>query len=70
MFTLFVSLLTRALCLRALLTCAHDVYIQKTYYTSFGAAQRPESLMLGTEQRILCIQFGSKKPAPGAAAAA
>jgi hypothetical protein len=48
MFTLFVSLLTRALCLRA---------------------QLPESLMLGTEHRILCIQFGSNKPAPGAAAA-
>jgi hypothetical protein len=63
LFTLFVSLLTCALCLHA-----HDVYNTETY-TSFGAAQRPESLMLGTEHRIYCIQFGSK-PAPGAAAAA
>jgi hypothetical protein len=62
MFTLFVSLLTRALCLRALLTCAHDVYIQKTY-TSFGAAQRrPESLKLGTEQRILLYNLAQRSP--------
>jgi hypothetical protein len=54
-FTLFVSLLTRALCLQARCLHAHDVCIIQTYYTSFGAAaqRRPESLMLGTEHRIL-----------------
>jgi hypothetical protein len=71
-FTLFVSLLTRA---PSAYMCAHDVCIIQRdihYTSSFGAAaqRRPESLMLGTEHRIYCIQFGSKKPAPGEAAAA
>jgi hypothetical protein len=49
----FVILLTRALCLRARCLHVHMMCIIQDIYTSFSAAQRPESLMLGTEHRIL-----------------
>jgi hypothetical protein len=54
-FTLFVSLLTHALSAYGRAAYyMHMMRIIQTYYTSFGAAaQRPESLMLGTEHRIL-----------------